>query len=378
MKKPKIGFLIPRLGIIDRGAEVFVYELAKRLQRDFDVVVWVRKSDNESALLDDLARRGVVIKSVSCIPQQQWLAQIPYVFPFLRKTLEKFHLNPSEIEMLSFSIACLPQLFSEKIDLLFPANGVWGSVVCRFVRLIRRKPFVYATLGGMEPLIARQKPNIYIALFPTIARWLRTNFPKLKVTFIPLGVDLKKFSPKGEHAAINLPRPLFITVSALVPEKQVDLTIKAVAKLKKGNLLIVGDGPLKSPLVKLAENTLGTGRFQFVKIGYSDLPKYYSAADIFAFSAPWEVGWSIVHLEALASGLPVVANREKNLEYLLGKDWPLFCNASDIDDYSRALERATKVKVDSRNLVENYSWDKIAGKYKKILLGVINEQKKNN
>lgn len=367
----RIGFLIPRLGLINRGAEIFVYELAKRLHADFDVIVWVRKSNNESALLDDLIRRGIVIKRVSCIPQQQWLAQIPYVFPFLRKTLDKFHLNPSEIEMFSFSIACLPQLFLEKADLLFPANGIWGSLICRFIRSIKGTPFVYATLGGMQPLIARQKPNVYVSLFPSITQWLKKNFPKLNVTFIPSGADLKRFTPKGDHTAINLPRPLFLTVSALVPEKQVDLTIKAVAKLKKGSLLVVGDGQLKHYLVQLADKLLGKERFQFVGVEHSELPKYYRVADVFAFSAPWEVGWSIVHLEALASGLPVVANREENLEYLLGKDWPLLCNVRDPDDYSNALIKATKIKVDGRKLVKDYSWDKIAREYKKVLLSII-------
>ena len=371
MKRPAIGFLIPRLGITDRGAEVFVYELAKRLKRDFEITIWVRKSGKKSTILSDLEERGVIIKRISCLSAKIYIFRLPYSLPFLRKTIDTFHMNPNELEMLSFSIACLPRLIFKKVDLLFPANGIWGSLICRFIRAIKDTPFVYATLGGMQPLIARQKPNVYVSLFPSITQWLKTNFPKLKVTFIPSGVDLKKFIPIGENARINLPRPIFITVSALVPEKQVDLTIKAVAKLKKGSLLVVGDGQLKHYLVQLADKLLGKERFQFVGVEHSELPKYYRAADVFAFSAPWEVGWSIVHLEALASGLPVVANREENLEYLLGKDWPLFCNVKDADDYSRALIKATKIKIDGIKLIKDYSWDKIVKRYKEVLMSVI-------
>ncbi len=378
MSRPTIGFLIPRLGITDRGAEVFVYEIAQRLQADFDVVVWVRKSNNKSELLGNLVKRGVTIRKVSCIPEQHLIAKILYIFPFLRNIINKLHISPSEIEMLSFSAACLPALLSEKVDLLFPANGVWGSILCRLIRTLKRTPFIYATLGGIEPVSLWQKPNMCIALFPSIERWLRKHFPYLRVCYISTGVDLKKFHPHGDKAFIDLPRPVFLTVSALVPEKEVDLTVRAVGRLKIGSLLVIGDGPLKSALVHLADTELGRGRYMFVSSGHSKLHKYYRAADVFAFSAPWETGWSIVFLEALASGLPVVANKGENLEYLLGKDWPLFCNVSNINQYSRTLERAAKIKVVSRPLVQNYSWEKIAEQYKEIILGIANDYKKKD
>lgn len=377
MKKPKIGFLIPRLGITDRGAEVMVYELASRLMKDFEVVVWVRKSNTRSSLIGDLVKRGVIVKKVSCISEQHLIARIPYAFPFLRKTLNTFHFNPSEIEMLTFSLACMLQLFLVRLDILFPVNGIWGSIVCRFVRAARGIPFVYTSVGGIEPVVARQAPNLYITINPGIARYLKQHFPRLRVMFIPTGVDLHKFSSKGDKVHINLPRPIFLTVAAFVPEKRVDLTIKAVGRLKQGSLLIVGDGPLKLELMEIAEQYLGKGRFLFQSVKYDKLPEFYRAADVFAFSAPSEVGWGLVHLEALASGLPVVANREENIEYLLGKDWPLLCDVHDVIDYSEKLAQAPTIKREMRSLVKNYSWEKIAIQYKKVILEVINEKKKN-
>jgi glycosyltransferase involved in cell wall biosynthesis len=228
----------------------------------------------------------------------------------------------------------------------------------------------------MEPVIARQNPNIYVSLYPSIGKWLQKRFPNLSLAFISSGVDLKKFTPIGDKALIDLPRPLFLTVSALVPEKQVDLTIKAFAKLNKGGLLIIGDGPLRPALVSLANSMLDKSKYLFLSLPHNDLPKYYRSADVFAFSAPKEIGWSIVHLEALASNLPVVANREENLEFLLGKDWPFFCDVRSVDDYSKTLEKALRVKVDSRQLVKNYSWEKIAGKHKELIFSILNEKNK--
>lgn len=375
MIKPKVGFLIPRLGIVDRGVEIFVYELSKRLSGDFEIVVFVRITDKKNALIEDLKKKGVIVKKIYCINDDNNFIKAIYNFPFIRKMMDRYYVNPAGLAMLSFSIMCLPYIFREKPDILFPTNGVWGSIACRLYRVIKGIPFVCATLGGMEPLVARQKPSAYFSLFPTIAEWLRKNYKDLKVFYIPSSVDLRRYSPRGEKKDFNLPHPIYITVSAFVPEKQVDLTINAFSKVKKGSLLVVGNGPLKRELVQLANNLIDKKRFKFVEVNYNDLQKYYRFADIFCFSAPWEVGWSIVILEALASGLPVVVNNEENIRHLLGKNWPLLCNVRNADDYSKALIKATKVKVKSRELVKDYDWDKIVEKYRKAILLVINSKK---
>lgn len=365
--KPHVGFLIPRLGIVDRGAEIFVYELAKNLCSDFRITIWVRKSAQPSALISDLEKRGVLVESVNSISDDHWLARSLHAFKPLQPIVEKFHLTPFEIEMLVFSFVCLPHLVQTQIDILFPANGFWGVLVCYLVRLMRKIPFVYTSLGGIEPLTAKLKPNIYITINQGIKRWLKKYYPHLYVVFISTGVDLNKFKPLGKKAEINLPPPVFITVSALIPSKRVDLTIQAVAALEKGSLLIVGDGPLKPKLAEMAQKYLGRNRFLFQRVGYDELDKYYRAADVFTHSAPGELGWSIVILEALATNLPVVANSEENLKKLLNNTG-VFCDVTDIDAYSQALRQALHLRpIRSRKAVEKFSWGKISGKYKKIL-----------
>ena len=367
-QRPRIGFLIPRLGITDRGAEVLVYELAKNLHRDFEIIIWVRYASRHSKMISDLEHLGVVIEKVKSISQDHPLARILYVFEPLKPILEKFHLAPVEIEMLVFSFLCLPGLLKVNIDILFPANGLWGVFVCRILRLLRGTPFVYASLGGIEPLIAKQKPDTYIAINPGIKQWLKTHYPELHVVLISTGVDLKKFSPAGKKARLNLPRPIFITVSALVPEKRLDLTIKAVGRLKKGSLLIVGNGPLKLPLIREAQKYLGPGRFLFQRASYQKLDEFYRSADVFTHAAPWELGWSMVQLEALATNLPVVANKEENLEKLLN-GVGITCNVTNSHEYANAMKQALTLKPDNRprKAVENFSWEKIAKQYKKYL-----------
>jgi len=369
--KPKIGFYIPKLGITDRGAEVFVFELAKRLRRDFEVTIWVRKSKKKSKMISELKSKGVLIIPINPISSDSWIANVFYRSEAFKKHLDKFQLNPDGIEGLFFSLASLPQTLRADLDILFPVSGFWGALICRFVRFVKGTPFVYASQGGIQPLIAKQNPNIYFTINPVIKHWLDKHFPKLKVVFISNGVDLKKFSPTGKKAKINLSHPIFLTVAALVRSKRVDLTIKAVGKLKTGSLMVIGDGPLKGELTKLGNEHLGKKRFKNVQANHDEVPNYYRAADVFVFSAPKEVGWSIVHLEALATGLPIAGHNQESLVFLMGK-YGILCDTKNAGDYAKAIKKATKgLGINPRKLVKNYSWDVISKKYKKELLSII-------
>ena len=374
-RKPKIVFLIPRLGITDRGTEVTAYELAKGLGSDFKIEVWNRKSASPSHMVRDLQSQGIKIRSFSCIAEEHLLARLFYFKP-LKVLIDKFQLNPMQIEMLTFSFACLPRLLYSDFDVIFPCNGVWGAFVSRLVRVIRKNKFVYASHGGIEPAIALQKPNLYVAIHRYSEKWLKKDFPDLNVVYISSGANLEDFSPKGAKIKLDLPRPIYLTVSALTSQKRVDLTIKAVAKLKKGSLLIIGDGPSKEELGDLANKLLGEKRYRILGIDHKDIPKYYRSVDVFTHSAPQEKGWGLVHLEAIASGLPIVANKEENLEEFLGKDGFL-CDVEDTNDYSQALEKAAKSKVNTRRpkLIEkvkrDHSWKIAAGRYREEILKLL-------
>lgn len=365
MKKPKIGFLIPRLGIENRGSEIFVYELAGYLSKSFNVTLWVRRSKELSGLISKLAEKGVCIQTAGCIKEDGRLAKLLYRNP-LKPLLDKFHLNPTEIEMFSFSLACLLGLISGDYDILFPNNGLWGAVVCRIVRAIKRVPFVYTSHGGVEPSVARQNPNCYFALNHTVERWFKKYYPKMRVVFCPNGVNLQRFTPQGEKIKLDLERPIFLTVAALFPVKRVEITIKAVASLERGSLLLLGDGPLRKEIEDLGQKSLGIGkgRFQIQQVKTEEIPKSYRSADIFTLAAQGEPG-SLVILEAMASGLPVVVNNEEHLRFVVGKAG-LWVDTADETAYSQALRKASKMDFGDkpRKQAEKFSWEKIGERYK--------------
>jgi phosphatidylinositol alpha 1,6-mannosyltransferase len=133
------------------------------------------------------------------------------------------------------------------------------------------------------------------------------------------GIDLETFAPDtlagpaadALRARYSLPadRPLVLSVGRLSPEKRADVLIEAAARLTEpGPLLVLtGTGPDEDRLRALAASRGVTDRVRFLGfVPGADLPGLYRLADLFAIASPAELQ-SIATMEAMASGLPVVA-----------------------------------------------------------------------
>ncbi len=103
------------------------------------------------------------------------------------------------------------------------------------------------------------------------------------------------------------------TVGRLTPVKDQQLLLRAVAHLRAGHpelgerlrLLIVGDGPLYPLLIQMIEQ-FALQEFVWLAGDRDDVPELLQAMDIFVLPSLGE-GISNTVLEAMASGLPVVA-----------------------------------------------------------------------
>lgn len=354
MGKPRIALLVPRYGLVDRGVETFTKEFLSQLEDDFEITVFSRiKTTSETKKVFSLSESTKFIK------------RIYELNPWVSQKLDKYFLNPLSIEMLTFSIFTFPHLLFGDYELVFAQNGVWGAVVCRLVRFLKKTPFIYLSAGGKEPPIVRQKPDFYIALNPEIRDWIKNYHPEVKVSLIPYGVDLEKFSPSVLPIKLNLEKPIYLCVAALIPAKGIDLAIKAVSKLRKGSLLVVGDGPLKNELSELGSKLLGKGRFLLIKAPYEEMPSVYTACDVFTLPSKDEP-FGIVYLEALASGLPIVAPDDKSRRYIVGSAGILYA-VENLKEYTSALRRAAELDFGNkpRKRAEKFNWEKIGEQYKR-------------
>ncbi|MDP2133635.1 MAG: glycosyltransferase family 1 protein [Sulfuritalea sp.] len=127
------------------------------------------------------------------------------------------------------------------------------------------------------------------------------------------GIDTALFNPARRSAALRADwnmgeKDLVVAhVGRLAPEKNLPLVLSTFAAIRRhapgARLLLVGDGPARARLMQEHPDHIHAG----MRHG-EDLATHYASADLFLFPSMTDT-WGNVTLEALASGLPVVAYR---------------------------------------------------------------------
>jgi sugar transferase (PEP-CTERM/EpsH1 system associated) len=159
----------------------------------------------------------------------------------------------------------------------------------------------------------------YVPMSADISRWLQNEVgvPPARVRQLYNGVDVGVFQPRldagapcvhadGENSALTIG-----TVGRLDPVKNHDALLTAFVALQGRfpllRLVVVGDGPLRASLEARAAGLGVAGRVSFTGTR-SDTSDLMRGFDIFALPSVNE-GISNTILEAMATGLPVVAAR---------------------------------------------------------------------
>jgi glycosyltransferase involved in cell wall biosynthesis len=143
---------------------------------------------------------------------------------------------------------------------------------------------------------------------------------------ISCGIDLSRFrtrtAPEGFRSRYRVPaRPTIAYVGRLDREKNLDVLVRALHPVRRrvadAQLMLVGTGEQRRRLEALADR-LGVAD-AVVFTGFvedDDLPAAYAAADVFVNPGTAELQ-SLVTLEAMASGLPVLGADASALPHLV-------------------------------------------------------------
>jgi glycosyltransferase involved in cell wall biosynthesis len=153
----------------------------------------------------------------------------------------------------------------------------------------------------------------------------RARIPASRVTTIINGIDTARFAPREKSGilrkalGLGLDVPLVGCVARLDPVKNHALLLEAMALLVRqapdARLVLMGDGPLREALRAQAE-ALGLGARVLLVGTLADMPAAYNDLDVFVLPSVSE-GTSISVLEAMASGIPVVATAVGGTPWLL-------------------------------------------------------------
>jgi glycosyltransferase involved in cell wall biosynthesis len=162
----------------------------------------------------------------------------------------------------------------------------------------------------MLPIIL--KADRFIALSQLIIGELEAaGVSAEKIVKIPNGVEVDTILPKTDYC-LHDPMTL-IFVGRLHSQKRLDVLLSAFQKAAvarphlRWRLLLVGDGPLRATLEKLAQELDGRGEIRFCG-QVSDVFSQLAQADLFVLPSHVE-GMSNALLEAMAHGLPCIASR---------------------------------------------------------------------
>ena len=202
----------------------------------------------------------------------------------------------------------------------------------------------------------------------------RTTDTNLKIDVIPDGLDLASF--ESGQRKVNPKTVRCLAIGRLIPRKGFQFLIRALPQIldkvsHNFEIEIIGDGPYQEELIGLAENLGVTFYVHFTgTVPYSELPQKYREADIFILPSLAE-GMPLVVLEAMGTGLPIIASRVQGIDELVAEDvnGALF-DAGDVDGLASCLvqlinagEKRVEMGKASTEKVIPYDWKNIADTY---------------
>jgi phosphatidyl-myo-inositol dimannoside synthase len=266
-----------------------------------------------------------------------------------------------------------PGLAGRGIPYLVAAHGFdyWLSLL----------PGAHASLVYMTSRAA----HVPVMCSAFIARVVRTAVPEdVPVSVMYPGADVEAFRPGlptdhvlDRHGLAG--RPVVACVSRLVARKGQDVLIRAMTIVRRrvpdAALLIVGDGPYRSALERLAAGA-PSGSVVFAgQVSEEELPTYYAAGHVFAMPCRTRLGglevegWGNVFIEAAACGRPVVVGDSGGArESVVDGETGVLVDGRNVEQVADAVSRlledpalAERMGKAGRERVERfYTWPRAA------------------
>jgi glycosyltransferase involved in cell wall biosynthesis len=210
----------------------------------------------------------------------------------------------------------------------------------------------------------------------------------VNMRIIPMGVDLKLFSGKSPdriRKRYGIASKLVVFVGRLAEKKGATYLISAVSLLRKSfpdcKLLIVGDGPERK---RLEMQVLAQGLKDSVifagSVPKESLPYFFAAADVFVLPSIVDrsgdtEGLGVVLLEAIASGVPVVASNvggvpdivhDRKTGLLVPEKNPEAIANAVLELFKSPWEAKSLSKEALQHVSKNYSWDVVASRFAEV------------
>jgi glycosyltransferase involved in cell wall biosynthesis len=160
-------------------------------------------------------------------------------------------------------------------------------------------------------------------------------------------------------------RPLkLLWVGRMLNWKKVDTLLRAVSKIQDsprfGECTIVGDGPEKNRLLRLAQHlSLKTDRVQFISsVPFDEVRRMMRESDVYVLPSNRHEGWGAVAGEAMSEGCVLVANEQAGAasELIVDGKTGFLYRDGDVEQLASLLEHISK-DHDLRMIIRQKAWE---------------------
>lgn len=246
-------------------------------------------------------------------------------------------------------------------------------------------------VGGSLGELALRRSYVRYSHIITDSLWMRESLiqdlPSEMVSWIPNGVDTSLFQPAAEdRPQSDAPRLAFLCVGRFLGWKGHRTLLRSFDQcLKRGvraRLNLIGTGPEFQSIRAFSEQLGLTGDVSFHgHIPHDEMPAIYQEADIFVLPSTGTEGLSVALLEAMSSGLPIIASDVIGNRSVLDDSMAILVPARNEKEMSDAMERLSVDDALRKELgraarkkaVEMFSWKRVAQKELELFLTYIEE-----
>jgi glycosyltransferase involved in cell wall biosynthesis len=256
-----------------------------------------------------------------------------------------------------------------QFDIIHTHTPLVLGILAMYWHPLNRVPLIHTYHTLFEDFMPHYFPLVYLP--PRVARpfahwlsmnvfhWYCNNFDRViapshqvadilcnyylrcPVSVVPTGIEIERFQ-NGDGQRIRdewqiAPQEkLLLFTGRVCHEKNVELLVRALVHILKGEplarLAIVGQGPAETALKRLAAKLGIASRVHFAGYRpYNEMANIYAAGDLFLFASQTETQ-GLVTVEAMASGIPVVAVRGPGtLDVLKEETGGLLCEPNEVD-----------------------------------------------
>ncbi|OUL30027.1 glycosyltransferase family 4 protein [Nostoc sp. 106C] len=309
------------------------------------------------------------------IPVQKFPTEFIRNFVFAKKSADWLQKNRADIDLVKVNGAITNT--SADVNAVHFVHSSWLRSPVHISRTRRDAygfyQWLYTALNAHWEKQAFQKAKVVIAVSEKVAQELvNIGVPRSRIQVIVNGVDLEEFTPGVDDRQTwglpeNVPLALFAG-DIRTARKNLDTVLYALAKVPDLHLAVVGNTE-GSPFPQLTASLGLSERVHF--LGYRrDIAAIMRVADLFVFPSRYEA-CTLVLLEALASGLPVItATATGGAELVTPECGVVLSDSDDIDalvaallslvDDDTLLQQMGKA---ARSVAEQHSWTTMAQTY---------------